>query len=89
MSFDPGLALAGFPNYQLYKADARNQPSTPSQELPKDILWTSNQDIDAQSPKEENSTASSKFVKLSPSLYQTMNMGNGDAHGFDLSYSIA
>ncbi|KAM0232686.1 hypothetical protein ACHAP5_010633 [Fusarium lateritium] len=92
ISFDPGLALPGFPNYQLHKAGTREEPSTPHEldsGAPKEILWTSNQDIDAQTCKKEGSTTSHKFIKLRPSLYQTMNMGNGDAHGFDLSYSIA
>ncbi|KAF5658810.1 hypothetical protein FHETE_9707 [Fusarium heterosporum] len=91
ISFDPGLTLPGFPNYGLYKMDTNSRPSTPSRELssdpPRQMPWSSNQNIDALSYK-QGLTTTPKFVNLRPSLYQTMNMGNGDAHGFDMSYSI-
>ncbi|KAF4995024.1 hypothetical protein FGRMN_5412 [Fusarium graminum] len=90
ISFDPGFTLPGFPNYGMHKTDTNSRPSIPSQELssdaPRPIPWSSNQSIDALSHK-QGSTTNPKFVNLRPSLYQTMNMGNGDAHGFDMSYS--
>ncbi|KAJ4265485.1 hypothetical protein NW762_004773 [Fusarium torreyae] len=94
ISFDPGLVLPGFPNYRSCSVHATYQLSTPPppQEavrvVPKDMLWSSCREIDKCSPlAEEKSETSSNFVKLYPSLYQTMDMGNGDAHGFDMSYS--
>ncbi|KAM0337786.1 hypothetical protein ACHAPU_011513 [Fusarium lateritium] len=91
ISFDPGLALPGFPNYGLCNMNTNSRQGTPLQELssdaPREIVWSSNQDMDAPSSKQD-STTTPKFVNLRPSLYQTMNMGNGDAHGFDMSYPV-
>ncbi|KAJ0137497.1 Uncharacterized protein HZ326_19531 [Fusarium oxysporum f. sp. albedinis] len=56
---------------------------------PNGIPLSSNQDInEPASPGEGDPKACANFVRSRPSLYQTMSMGNGDAHGFDLSCPV-
>ncbi|EXK78724.1 hypothetical protein FOQG_16624 [Fusarium oxysporum f. sp. raphani 54005] len=91
ISFDPELVLPGFPNYLAQTQDANDHsdaaPLLETSGGPKGISWSPNQDIDeSASPGEGNPKACANFVRSRPSLYQTMSMGNGDAHGFDLSY---
>lgn len=91
MSFDPEYVLQRFPNYATQTqganghlgASARSETSSGQ----KGILWSSNQDFgESASPEKNDPNASANFVRSRPSLYQTMSMGNGNAHGFDLSY---
>ncbi|KAG7413163.1 hypothetical protein Forpi1262_v017202 [Fusarium oxysporum f. sp. raphani] len=91
ISFDPELVLPGFPNYLAQTQDANDHsdaaPRLETSGGPKEIPWSSNQDIgESASPGEGDPKACASFVRSRPSLYQTMSMGNGDAHGFDLSY---
>ncbi|KAF4457707.1 hypothetical protein F53441_401 [Fusarium austroafricanum] len=96
ISFDPGLVLPCFPNYRTHSLD-KNDPLNaplPSQDFiscePKETLWPTNQDIvEPLLSEEQQPETSSNFVKIRPSLYQTISMGNGDAHGFDLSYAMS
>ncbi|RKK73401.1 hypothetical protein BFJ71_g17408 [Fusarium oxysporum] len=91
ISFDPELVLPGFPNYLAQIQDSNDHsgaaPLLETSGGPNGIPWSSNQDIDELvSPGEGDPKACASFVRSRPSLYQTMSMGNGDAHGFDLSY---
>ncbi|EXK75719.1 hypothetical protein FOQG_19515 [Fusarium oxysporum f. sp. raphani 54005] len=91
ISFDPELVLPGFPNYLAQIQDSNDHsdaaPLLETSGGPNGIPWSSNQDIDeSTSPGEGDPKACASFVRSRPSLYQTMSMGNGDAHGFDLSY---
>ncbi|KAI8411531.1 hypothetical protein FOFC_08125 [Fusarium oxysporum] len=91
ISFDPELVLPGFPNYLAQTQDANDYsdaaPRLETSGGSKGIPWSSNQDIgESASPGEGDPKACANFVRPHPSLYQTMSMGNGDAHGFDLSY---
>ncbi|KAF9771874.1 hypothetical protein IL306_010463 [Fusarium sp. DS 682] len=91
ISFDPELVLPGFPNYLAQTQDSNDHsnaaPLLETSGGPKGIPWSSNQDIGASAlPGEGHPKACANFVRSRPSLYQTISMGNGDAHGFDLSY---
>ncbi|CVK92701.1 uncharacterized protein FMAN_07578 [Fusarium mangiferae] len=91
ISFDPEYVLNGFPNYatQTQGADGHLGASGHSETSSgqKGILWSSNQDFgQSASPGKDDPNAFANFVRSRPSLYQTMSMGNGNAHGFDLSY---
>jgi hypothetical protein len=91
ISFDPEYVLQGMPNYgtQTQGANGRFGASLRSETSSgqKGILWSSNQGFDeSASPGKDDPNASANFVRSRPSLYQTMSMGNGNAHGFDLSY---
>ncbi|EXL64449.1 hypothetical protein FOPG_19290 [Fusarium oxysporum f. sp. conglutinans race 2 54008] len=91
ISFDPELVLPGFPNYLSQTQDANDHsdaaPRLETSGGPKGIPWSSNQDIgESASPGEGDPKACASFVRSRPSLYHTVSMGNGDAHGFDLSY---
>ncbi|KAF5696192.1 hypothetical protein FGLOB1_13718 [Fusarium globosum] len=91
ISFDPELILPGFPNYVKQTQDA-NKHSKAASRLEtsggrKGTPWSSNQDIgEIASPSEGDPKSCANLVRLRPALYQTMSLGNGDAHGFDLSY---
>ncbi|KAF9771214.1 hypothetical protein IL306_011158 [Fusarium sp. DS 682] len=91
ISFDPELVLPSFPNYRKHTQGANDHsdalPHVEPRSGSQGILWSSNQDFDeAALPGEDDPRAFDNFVRLRPSLYQTMSMGNGEAHGFDLSY---
>ncbi|EXL67200.1 hypothetical protein FOPG_16658 [Fusarium oxysporum f. sp. conglutinans race 2 54008] len=93
ISFDPEPVLPGFPNYLAQIQDSNHHSdATPLLETrgePNGIPLSSNQDInEPASPGEGDPKACANFVRSRPSLYQTMSMGNGDAHGFDLSYPV-
>jgi hypothetical protein len=94
ISFDPGFVLPGFPNYQRCIVEAEHQPDRPPPPQgiaigpSNEMLAPSNQEVGEYSlAREEDQKTASNFVKTRPSLYRTMTMGNGDAHGFDMSYS--
>ncbi|KAF4339800.1 hypothetical protein FBEOM_6274 [Fusarium beomiforme] len=91
ISFDPALFLPGFPNHQVHTQGTNDHfdahPCSGSKSGPQGILWSSNQDFDeATLPGEDDPKVFNNFVRFRPSLYQTMSMGNGEAHGFDFSY---
>ncbi|KAF4956620.1 hypothetical protein FSARC_11525 [Fusarium sarcochroum] len=93
ISFDPGLVLPGFSHYRSRSEDVSRQlnPIPPQEKAscdePKETTWPACQEIDECSPPaREKAETSSNFVKLYPALYQPLQMGNGDAHGFDMSY---
>ncbi|KAI7760173.1 hypothetical protein LZL87_007466 [Fusarium oxysporum] len=91
ISFDPEYVLQGFPNYAAQTQGANGHLDTsPRSEISsgqKGILWSSNQDFDeSASPGKDDPNTAANFVRSRPSLYRTMSMGNGNAHGFDLSY---
>ncbi|CEI66951.1 hypothetical protein FVEN_g12464 [Fusarium venenatum] len=93
ISLDPGFLLPDFPNYRCCSGEVEYQPNSPShmQETaigpPNEILSPSSQGVDECSPASgEDKKADSNFIKVQPSLYRTMNMGSGNAHGFNMSY---
>ncbi|KAF5020669.1 hypothetical protein F66182_7303 [Fusarium sp. NRRL 66182] len=93
ISFDPGLVFPGVPNYTSCSSKANNPPShspfrEPTCDVARALTRSSYQEIDGYlSPGEATSETFFSFIGLRPLLYQSMNMGNGDAHGFDMSYS--
>ncbi|KAF5580771.1 uncharacterized protein FSUBG_13312 [Fusarium subglutinans] len=91
ISFDPEYVLQGFPNYatqnQCVNGHIKASAHSGTSSRQKGILWSSNQDFgESASLEKDDPNASANFVRSRPSLYQTMSMGNGSAHGFDLSY---
>ncbi|KAM0429282.1 hypothetical protein ACHAPT_006496 [Fusarium lateritium] len=97
ISFDPSLKFPGFPKYPIQSADARRPsvvlPNTPPHSQDESVC--SGPDDIALSPSSSGEwltsrvrhDAASLLVTPGLPLYQTMSMGNGAAHGFDMSYS--
>lgn len=94
ISFDPGFILPGFPNYGCCSGEMEYQLNDPPHlqdttviGAPNEMLSQSTQgDDEYSSASEEDQNTGSNFVKVRPSLYRTMNMGSGNAHGFNMSY---
>ncbi|QPC68600.1 hypothetical protein HYE67_010831 [Fusarium culmorum] len=94
ISFDPGFILPGFPNYGCCSGEMEYQLNNPPYMqdttaigAPNEMLSPSTQGGDeCSSASEEDQNTGSNFVKVRPSLYRTMNMGSGNAHGFNMSY---
>ncbi|KAK2922355.1 hypothetical protein FoTM2_017711 [Fusarium oxysporum f. sp. vasinfectum] len=92
ISFDPELDLSSSENCRAHTQDANGNSDAPclsdTSSGPKGILRSSNQDlVGAASPAEDDPKASGNFLRSCSSLYQTMSMGNGKPHVFDLSYT--
>ncbi|WAO89454.1 F-box domain-containing protein [Fusarium falciforme] len=98
ISFDPSLKFPGFPKYSFESAaDAARPrvvlPNTPPHSHSQESICSID-DI-ARSPRSPGEWLTSQVRHEGPSLfvtpglplYQTMSMGNGAAHGFDMSYS--
>ncbi|RGP79131.1 hypothetical protein FLONG3_2702 [Fusarium longipes] len=93
ISFDPSFVLPGFPNYRCCSMEEEcqsNNPPPPQETVigpSNEMLSPLKREVDEYSlAKEQDQKAVSSFIKAQPSLYRMMNMGNGDAHGFDMSY---
>lgn len=101
VSFDPSLKFPGFPRYPLESAagaaaDAARPsvvvvpPSTPPHSH-ESICSVDEMALSPGSSPGEWLTSEARpeglFVTPGLPLYQTMSMGNGAAHGFDMSYS--
>ncbi|QPC77469.1 hypothetical protein HYE68_008221 [Fusarium pseudograminearum] len=94
ISFDPGFILPGFPNYGCCSGEMEYQLNGPPHMQgtiaigpPNEKLSPSTRGADeCSSASEEDQNTGSNFVRVRPSLYRTMNMGSGNAHGFNMSY---
>ncbi|RSL81488.1 hypothetical protein CDV31_017029, partial [Fusarium ambrosium] len=97
LSFDPGLHFPGFPKYPFRITNA-GYASVVQHRMPELSQGSvcGSPDIVASSPSTGSSGGSqpsgggeestSVFIRSSPPLYQTMSMGDGTQHGFDMSY---
>ncbi|RMJ04961.1 hypothetical protein CDV36_014366 [Fusarium kuroshium] len=97
LAFDPGLHFPGFPNYPFRITNA-GYASVVQHRMPELSQGSvcGSPDIVASSPSTGSSGGSqpsgggeegtSVFIRSSPPLYQTMSMGDGTQHGFDMSY---
>ncbi|KAI8416427.1 hypothetical protein FOFC_02737 [Fusarium oxysporum] len=92
VSFDLELDLSSSENCRAHTQDTNGHSDasclSDTSSGPKGILRSSNEDlVGAASPAEDDSKASGSFLGPCSSLYQTMSIGNGRPHVFDLSYT--
>ncbi|KAF4972758.1 hypothetical protein FZEAL_9540 [Fusarium zealandicum] len=99
LSFDPGLHFPGFSKFPCRPAGdsctsaTLSHPPPSSGELgcgiPEHVVLptTCHDSAECTSTEERDESGSCDFVKLCTPLYQSMGMGNGTPHGFDMSYS--
>ncbi|KAJ4311181.1 hypothetical protein N0V84_010575 [Fusarium piperis] len=95
ISFDPSLKFPGFPKYPIESAADAARPGVALPNTPphshKSICSIDKIALSPSSPGERLASVRpegpSLFVTPGLPLYQTMSMGNGAAHGFDMSYS--
>ncbi|KAI8718707.1 F-box domain-containing protein [Fusarium sp. LHS14.1] len=96
ISFDPSLKFPGFPKYPLESATDAARPSVVLPNTPphtqESICSIDDITMSPRSPGEGLTSQvrhEGRYLFVTPGLplYQTMGMGNGAAHGFDMSYS--
>ncbi|KAM5382091.1 hypothetical protein ACJZ2D_002693 [Fusarium nematophilum] len=97
LSFDPALRFPGLPKLRHSSAGSSGRPESalpdappPSQEpawgISETMVLPPTCQDRGSSTKRNDEVSSSDVVKPHPPLYQTMSMGNGAPHGFDMSY---
>ncbi|RSL42087.1 hypothetical protein CEP53_012389 [Fusarium sp. AF-6] len=98
ISFDPSIKFPGFPKYPIESAKNAAPPGVVLPNTPphsQESICSSSIDYTVMSPRSPGEWLTSQVRPEGPSLfvtpglplYQTMSMGNGAPHGFDMSHS--